>query len=88
VALAVCLLFSYLNPAHELRFRRLPTTAVPTLPVSLSHQVRLWREYERGSTVIADAYIKPLISSMSAAWSAACRKRDFVPVGAYQVQRR
>jgi N-methylhydantoinase A len=60
VAVAVCLLFSYVNPAHELRLGAFLRERFPALPVSLSHQVApIWREYERGSTVIADAYVKP-----------------------------
>jgi N-methylhydantoinase A len=64
VAIAVCLLFSYLNPAHELALGRFLVERFPDLPVSLSHQVApIWREYERGSTVIADAYVKPTIGT-------------------------
>jgi N-methylhydantoinase A len=62
-AIAVCLLFSYLNPRHEIELGRQLAAAFPTLPVSLSHEVApIWREYERSSTVLADAYIKPLVS--------------------------
>jgi N-methylhydantoinase A len=62
VAIAVCLLFSYINPAHELRLGDFLRARFPGVPTSLSHQVApIWREYERGSTVIADAYIKPTI---------------------------
>jgi N-methylhydantoinase A len=62
VALAVCLLFAYLNPAHELRARELVAERFPDLPVSLSHEVApIWREYERGNTVIVDAYLKPAL---------------------------
>jgi N-methylhydantoinase A len=61
-AIAVCLLFSYIHPEHELRLGEFLKQRFPTLPVSLSHQVApIWREYERGSTVIADAYIKPTL---------------------------
>jgi N-methylhydantoinase A len=60
VAVAVCFLFSYLEPAHELAVRE--ALAPAGVPVSLSHEVApIWREYERGSTVIADAYLKPLL---------------------------
>jgi N-methylhydantoinase A len=63
-AIAVCLLFSYLNPTHEIELGRRLAAAFPALPVSLSHHVApIWREYERSSTVLADAYIKPLVSS-------------------------
>jgi N-methylhydantoinase A len=61
VAVAVCLLFSYLNPEHELRVREAIQARHPELPVSLSHEVApIWREYERGTTVTVDAFTKPL----------------------------
>ncbi|MDQ3227601.1 MAG: hydantoinase/oxoprolinase family protein, partial [Chloroflexota bacterium] len=61
-AITVCLLFSYVNPAHELRLREFLEERFPGVPVSLSHQVApIWREYERGSTVIADGYVKPIM---------------------------
>ena len=61
-AFAVCLLFSYINPEHELELERYLTESYPNIPVSLSHRVApIWREYERSSTVLADAFVKPLI---------------------------
>src|SRR5918993_4635589 len=61
-AIAICLLFSYVNPAHELRLREFLEGRFPGVPVSLSHEVApIWREYERGSTVIADGYVKPIM---------------------------
>ena len=60
-AVAVCFLFSYLNPEHELAARALLAERFPQLTVSLSHEVApIWREYERGTTVTVDAYLKPL----------------------------
>jgi N-methylhydantoinase A len=60
-AVAVCLLFSYLNPEHELRVREAIAARLPGVPVSLSHEVApIWREYERGTTVTVDAFTKPL----------------------------
>ncbi len=62
VAVAVCYLFSYLNPEHEVATRDELHKRYPDLPVSLSHEVApIWREYERGTTVIVDAYLKPLL---------------------------
>ncbi len=62
-AIAVCYLFAYLQPAHELATARHLQTAAPQLPVSLSSQLSpLWREYERASTTIADAYLRPLMT--------------------------
>jgi N-methylhydantoinase A len=58
-SVAVCLLFSFLRPDHERRFAR----ALDGIPVSLSHQVLAeFREYERASTTVLDAYIKPLVT--------------------------
>ena len=61
-AIAICLLFSYLNPAHELRLKEFLQSRFPKVAVSVSHEVApIWREYERGSTVVADAFVKPLL---------------------------
>lgn len=63
-AIAVALLFAYVNPAHELRLREIICEEYPGVTVSLSHEVYpRWREYDRMSTTIADAYLKPLVSS-------------------------
>jgi N-methylhydantoinase A len=60
VAVAVCFLFSYLNPACELVARDAIAAVDPRLSVSLSHEVApIWREYERGTAAILDAYLKP-----------------------------
>jgi N-methylhydantoinase A len=62
VALAVCFLFSYLNPASELAARDALADIDPGLPVSLSHEIApIWREYERGTATILDAYLKPAV---------------------------
>ena len=62
VAVAVCFLFSYLSPQHEQAARDAIAAVAPDLPVSLSHEVApIWREYERGTAVILDAYMKPAL---------------------------
>lgn len=62
-AIAVMFLHSYRNPANELRARDVIRTVAPDMQVSLSHQVvSRPREYERLSTTVLDAYIKPIIS--------------------------
>ncbi len=61
-AIAVNLLFSYLNPSHEVAVGKWLEQRFPRLSISLSHRVAsVWREYERGITTIADAYLKPLL---------------------------
>ena len=63
VVIAVCLLFSYLRPDHEQAVRAVVAEELPGAEVSLSHEVSpVWREYERASTTIADAFVKPVIS--------------------------
>jgi N-methylhydantoinase A len=60
LAVAVCFLFSYLNSSAELAARDAIARSDPDLPVSLSHEVApIWREYERGTASILDAYLKP-----------------------------
>ena len=61
-AVAVAFLFSYLNPEHELRAREILNEELDGVSVSLSHQVaREWREYERTSSTVIDAYIAPVV---------------------------
>ena len=62
-AVAVCLLFSYLNPAHELKVKEILAAELPDKALSISYNVLpKWKEYERASTTIADAYLKPIVS--------------------------
>ncbi|HUZ75189.1 MAG TPA: hydantoinase/oxoprolinase family protein [Stellaceae bacterium] len=59
-AVAVCFLHSYANPLHEIQMGRLLRDALPGVYVSLSHEiVREYREYERTSTTVMNAYIGP-----------------------------
>ncbi|MCC2662970.1 MAG: hyuA, partial [Geminicoccaceae bacterium] len=62
-AVAVCLLFSYLNPAHERRVKEILALELQGKVLSISYEVLpKWKEYERASTTIADAYLKPIVS--------------------------
>jgi N-methylhydantoinase A len=75
-AIAVCYLFSYLNPEHELATAELVAKRFPGVPVSLSHDVApIWREYERGTTAIVDAYLKPLLHDYVAGVSEALDRK-------------
>jgi len=63
VAIAICFLFSYLNPEHELSLKKFLASRFPAIPLSVSHQVApIWREYERGCTTVVDAFIKPILT--------------------------
>jgi N-methylhydantoinase A len=58
---AVCFLHAYANPAHERRAADMLRAAFPGVPVSISSEVAAEiREYERTSTVIANAYVRPI----------------------------
>ena len=61
-SVAVCLLFSYVDPAHEKRIAAAIRDRLPDLHVSASHEVLpRFREYERTSTTVVDAYLSPLL---------------------------
>ncbi|MEM9056890.1 MAG: hydantoinase/oxoprolinase family protein [Pseudomonadota bacterium] len=61
-AVAVCLLHAYAYPEHELEVRKALAAAVPDVSVSLSHEVaREWREYERTSSTVMNAYVAPVV---------------------------
>ncbi len=63
-SVAVGFLHSYLNPAHEAMVREVLAATLPELSVSISAEVSpQMREYERFNTVVANAYIKPLMAS-------------------------
>ncbi len=61
-AVAICLLFSYLDPTHERRIAAELRERLPHVHVSVSHEVLpRFREYERCSTTVIDAYLSPLL---------------------------
>jgi N-methylhydantoinase A len=58
VSVAVCLLHAYTNPVHEKRLRQIIAEEAPRMAVSLSHEVSpVFREYERTSTTVVNAYV-------------------------------
>jgi N-methylhydantoinase A len=61
-SVAVCLLFSYLEPGHERAIAERLREAMPDVHVSVSSEVLpQFREYERCSTTVIDAYLSPLL---------------------------
>ena len=61
-AVAVCLVHAYVNPEHELQARAALERECPGLSVTLSHEIaREWREYERASTAVLNAYVAPRV---------------------------
>ncbi|NDW05998.1 hydantoinase/oxoprolinase family protein [Jiella pacifica] len=62
-AVAIAFLFSYLNPAHEEAVRARIQAALPKIAISISSQVQPeFREYERSSTTLLNAYLQPAFS--------------------------
>ncbi len=62
-AVAICLLHSYANPAHEQRLRDLLRAERPDLEISISSDVSPEaREFDRLCTTVANAYVQPLMA--------------------------
>jgi N-methylhydantoinase A len=63
-AVAVCFLWSVVNPAHERRMGALLAELLPDVPVTLSHDLNpILREYRRASSAAIDASLKPLMQA-------------------------
>lgn len=61
-AVAVCFLFAFRNPAHELAAGEYLRAHLPGVDISLSHQVSPeWREFDRISTTAMAAYTAPVV---------------------------
>src|SRR5688572_8223310 len=72
-SVAICLLFSFRDSAHEARLASALREALPELQVSASHEVLpAFREFERCSTTVIDAYLSPLLDSYLGRLGDAC----------------
>ncbi|TNC25507.1 hydantoinase/oxoprolinase family protein [Amycolatopsis alkalitolerans] len=61
-SVAVAFLHAYANPAHERAMREVLGQVAPGVAVTCSHELsREYREYERTSTAVLDAYVKPIV---------------------------
>ncbi len=61
-SVAVVFLYSYRSPAHEQRAAEIVAATLPGVSVSASHRItQEWREYERTSTTVVNAYIQPTL---------------------------
>ncbi len=63
-SVAICLIFSFVNPAHEKRVAKIVAEEMPGVHISASHEV-LSRgpEYDRTSTTVVNAYVAPRVTS-------------------------
>src|SRR5262245_45209616 len=63
-AVAVCFLFSFLNPEHERSAGEILTRGLPGVAISLSHAISPeYREYERASTTVINGYLSPVMNA-------------------------
>ena len=75
-AVAVCFLFSFLNPDHERAVGTAIEAALPGVQVSLSSEVRPeFREYERFTTTAINAYLQPVMGRYVGALAAGLAAR-------------
>jgi N-methylhydantoinase A len=76
-AVAVCLLFSFREPAHERAVTAELRRRLPRAHVVASHEVAPeFREYERASTTAVDAYLGPVLSGYLNALARACARTE------------
>ena len=77
-SVAIVFLFSYRDPAHEQRAAEIVTAELPGASVSPSHRIsQEWREYERTSTTVVNAYIQPIMDRYLGAFGQGLAGRGF-----------
>jgi N-methylhydantoinase A len=77
-AVAVCLLWSIVNPEHELRVGQLLAEHLPGVPVTLSHALNpSLREYRRASSTAIDASLRPMMERYMGGLEARLREAGF-----------
>ncbi|HUB12391.1 MAG TPA: hydantoinase/oxoprolinase family protein [Acetobacteraceae bacterium] len=73
-SLAICLLHSYANPAHERAVAERVRAALPDLAISVSHEILPEiKEYPRTSTTVINAYVQPVVRAYITALDARLR---------------
>jgi N-methylhydantoinase A len=76
-AIAVCLLNSFANPAHELLLKDIITRRAPDLPCCISFEVLPEiKEYERTSTTVINTYVMPTVARYLSALRRELQHRD------------
>lgn len=77
-SVAVCFLHSYANPAHERLVGEILSELLPDRYISLSHELtREFREYERTSTVVTNAYVGGVVDRYVASLDSYLSERGF-----------
>jgi 5-oxoprolinase (ATP-hydrolysing) len=77
-AIAVSLLFAFADPSHERRLAAFLEARFPGVPVSVSHRAApSWREHERTTTTVVDAYLTPVVGGLAGELEAGLAARGF-----------
>ena len=77
-SVAICFLHSYINPEHERIAAEFLRREAPDLFVTPSFEIcREWREYERTSTVVINAYVSPILKKYLEQLESALQSRGF-----------
>jgi N-methylhydantoinase A len=75
-AVAIALLFAFRHAEHERRLVAALRAALPDIPIAASHEVLpVFREFERTSTTVAEAYLRPKVASYVSKVAATGRAR-------------
>jgi N-methylhydantoinase A len=86
-AIAICFLHSYANPDHERRTAELVRSEWPEAHVTASHELtNEWREYDRTSTAVLDAFVKPVAAGYLDALAHRLGDFDIRPTARYAMQ--
>jgi N-methylhydantoinase A len=73
-SVAICLLHSYANPAHEREVADAVRAALPDIAISVSHEILPEiKEYPRTSTTVINAYVQPVVRAYVTALAARLR---------------
>ncbi len=77
-AIAVCLFWSIVNPAHERRVREIVSREWPGVPVTLSHELNpIPREYRRMISTAINASLHPIVSAYVTQLAEVLRKAGY-----------
>lgn len=77
-SIAVCLINSYVNPIHEIEIEKTAKENFSNVSISLSYKIaREWREYERTSTTVLNAYIAPIVQKYLEYLEKRLREKNF-----------
>jgi len=86
-AVAISFLNAYANPDHERRAAEIVRQEWPEVAVSVSHELtKEWREYDRTSTAVLDAYVKPVASRYLDRLARRLEERGIRPSARYCMQ--